>query len=574
MQTANVTFGRSLRAWREQLRAWWVGLDATSRTAVQLSLVLGGTLVAYPYSLLTLVEQLDVQSPLAYVGLVPVFALALAAAYVKPKPNEPDIYDRQLDYIVGVPLLMVAAAITVLLPHHLSSTYWQWRVDLLAVPVFVAGLLAVVFGVRVLWRQRLPVLYLLLALPALYTVVLNSALLWYTNFTVSVLDKIVAHVQVAAATGLPGDALFTVTHHGRSFVLQVVTACSGVDGLVGFLLIGLLFAAMVSGPLLRKSAWLLSGLPLLWAINLGRMLFIFWVGKEWGETIALDVFHPFIGLVTFSAGVTFWALSHKWLGLRIRGFSSNPSPPAGGAPKHANYARAAVAVPAIAAATIVVVIASVVVGIGDNNLKAYNLIENAVGQPRLVSFLLTPARVPGWTSAFDQEFTNGEPEFGPTSLWYRYLYRQTSNTAPFRSSVPVFADVINAPGIAGFSAFTIQDCYTFHGWDERGTVDENLGGGIVGQALSYDSTQYGDWSLVYWIWPVNGTAGEPSASRYERVVLYVQDNGEASVRDPVTGVTTTASMSLDQRLAANRDFLTAFAREIIKGQKAATSAST
>src|ERR1700683_740771 len=112
MQTANLIFRRPLRGWREQSRAWWVGLDATSRTAVQLSLVLGGTLVAYPYSLLTLVEQLDVQSPLAYVGLVPLFALALAGAYVTPKPNEPDIYDRQLDYIVGAQLFLGAAART------------------------------------------------------------------------------------------------------------------------------------------------------------------------------------------------------------------------------------------------------------------------------------------------------------------------------------------------------------------------------------------------------------------------------------------------------------------------------
>jgi len=119
---------------RERQRSWWVCLDHTSRTVVQLSLVIGGTLVAYHYSLLTLLEQLDVQSPLAYVGLVPVFALALAAAYMTPKVEEPNIYDRQVDYIVGVPLLLVAAAITMLLPHHMSATFWQWRVDLLAVP--------------------------------------------------------------------------------------------------------------------------------------------------------------------------------------------------------------------------------------------------------------------------------------------------------------------------------------------------------------------------------------------------------------------------------------------------------
>ena len=94
------------------------------------------------------------------------------------------------------------------------------------------------------------------------------------------------------ADPVPGDPLFTVTHHGHSFALAVVTACSGVDGLVGFLLIGLLLRAMMHGPLLRKSMWLLAGLPLLWSINLGRMMFIFWAGKEWGEKVALDVFHP------------------------------------------------------------------------------------------------------------------------------------------------------------------------------------------------------------------------------------------------------------------------------------------
>jgi exosortase/archaeosortase family protein len=574
MQTANLSFGRSLRAWRDQARATWVGFDPTTRTAVQLSLVLGGTLVAYPYSLLTLVQQLDVQSPLAYVGLVPLFALALAAAYVKPKPNEPDIYDRQLDYIVGVPLLAVAAVITILLPHHMSANYWQWRVDLVAVPLWVAGLLAIVFGVRVLWRQRLSVLYLLLALPALYTVVLNSVLLSYTNFTVSALADIVAHVRVATADAPLSNAVFVVTHHGHSFALQVVTACSGVDGLVGFLLIGLLFAAMVAGPVLQRALWLLAGLPLLWAINLGRMLFIFWTGKEWGETVALDVFHPFIGLVTFSAGVAIWALAHRWFGLRIKGLSHRPEPQGGRAAAQPTAYPRALAVPTISGAAILVVIASLVVGLGDNSLRDYNLIENAVGQPKLISFLLAPAHVAGWSSAFDQEFTNGEPEFGPSSLWFRYLYREDDVDAPLRASVPVFADVINAPGLSGFAAFTVQDCYTFHGWDERGTVDENLGGGIVGQALSYDSTEFGDWSLVYWIWPVNGTMGDPSATRYERVVLYLQDGPGASVKDPTTGETTNMAVSLDQRLSINRDFLTSFAREIIKGQKAATSEST
>jgi hypothetical protein len=231
-------------------------------------------------------------------------------------------------------------------------------------------------------------------------------------------------------------------------------------------------------------------------------------------------------------------------------------------------------VPTITAAALLVIVASVAIGLSDTSLKAYNLVENAVGEPRLDSFLVNPARVPGWTSGYLEQFSNGKPEFGADSLWYRYLYRQSNSHSKLHSTIPVTADVINASGLSGFDYFTVQDCYDFHGWLERGTVDESLGGGITGQALSYDSQQYGDWSVLYWVWPVEGTVGNPTATRYERVVLYVQDGPYATVRDPMTGVTTTPAMSLDQRLSVNRDFLTAFAREIIEQQKAATTAST
>jgi len=577
MASTQLTLGPP-RARTRRSRAWWDGLDPTTRTVVQLCLVLGATVVAYHYSLLTLLQELDVQSPLAYVGLVPLFALALGAAYMRPRRAEPDIHDRQLDYIVGIPLLLVAAAVTMLLPRHMSASFWQWRVDLLAVPLFVAGLIAIVFGVRVLWRQRLSVLYLLLAVPAVYTVVLNSVLSDYTNVTVSALRGLVRLTGLAASQPGAGDAIFNVTHNGTAFPLAVVTACSGVDGLVGFLLTGLVFAAMVRGPLINKSLWLLAGLPLLWVVNLGRILFIFWVGKEWGEDIALDVFHPFIGLVTFSTGVAVWAACHRMAGLRMMTYAPHQGKAANPAAQPSSSSlrggQRSLAVPAIGAAAVVTIVAALVIGAGDTALRSYNLIEDAVGEPRLASFLVTPASVPGWTTHYVEQFQNGKPEFGPSSLWYRYVYLPGGASGSLKSDVPVTADVINAPGLSGFDAFTIQDCYSFHGWTERATVDEDLGGGITGQALSYDSSEYGDWSVLYWVWPVKGTIGNTSETRYERVVLYVQDGAGAVLTDPLTGQVTSSAMSLDQRLVVNRDFLTAFARKIVKAQRAATTSSS
>ena len=63
--------------------------------------------------------------------------------------------------------MMAAVAVNMLLPDKLSAMFWVWRIDLLTLPVFVAGATAIIFGVRVLWRQKLAVSYLFLAWPPL-----------------------------------------------------------------------------------------------------------------------------------------------------------------------------------------------------------------------------------------------------------------------------------------------------------------------------------------------------------------------------------------------------------------------
>src|SRR6202035_1561837 len=89
--------------------------------------------------------------------LDPLVSLALAAVHRQPARPEPEIHDRQTDYIVGIPLMGAALAVNYLLPAKLSAMFWVWRIDLLTLPCFVAGAVALIFGLRVLWRQKLAV---------------------------------------------------------------------------------------------------------------------------------------------------------------------------------------------------------------------------------------------------------------------------------------------------------------------------------------------------------------------------------------------------------------------------------
>ena len=256
----------------------WTDASQRTRTRIQMAALVVSVLIAYNYSLSTLLQTADQQTPLAYVSLVPAIALALAAIRARPLKPEPPIYDRHVDYTIGIPLILTAMAINELLPARLSAMFWVYRVDLLSLPIFVAGAVAIIFGSRVLWRQRLAIAFLFLAWPYPYEHYLLGVLNGFTDLTLLAMQKIAVFTHLAKPAGTLDNTLFVVTHHGSTFALSVVSACSGVNGVVGFLLIGSAFAAIVRGPIVRKMLWLAGGMVRLWAINLGRITFIFFAG--------------------------------------------------------------------------------------------------------------------------------------------------------------------------------------------------------------------------------------------------------------------------------------------------------
>ena len=570
----------AIRSWRSALQQRWTNASQKTRTRIQVIALIATVLVAYNYSLSTLLQTADQQTPLAYISLVPAIALALAAIRARPLRPEPPIYDRHVDYTIGIPLIVAAIAVNEILPARMSAMFWVYRIDLLTLPMFVAGAVAIIFGSRVLWRQRLAIAFLILAWPYPYQKYLLGVLNAFTNLTLLGMQKIVLFTHLAKPSGSLDNTLFIVTHHGSTFALSVVSACSGVNGIVGFLLVGSAFAAIVKGPIVRKVLWLLGGMVLLWAINLGRITFIFFAGKEWGEPVAINVFHPFVGLVTFSLGVGVMLLLIKPLGMRITVGENRPVSdpmPAGpvavpslyddAAPKSKN--RVALAVPKVYLAVVVAVVAALILGVSNVGLRSYNLVAGVGGQARLDAFILSPAAPPGWDVRYETTYQWAKPLFGDTSVWNRYILR-SAGPGPLETGVPVVADVINTPDLSGFSAYGVENCYAFHGYSLADVAGVSLVGGITGQAMSYTSQQFGSWSIVYWIVPVKSG----KLTNYERVVLYVQNAGQGAV---VHGLTTADSVHnlggslnpenrAERALLNNRTFLVAFADRLITAQ--------
>ena len=555
----------------------WSDRRAVVRPLLAVALVV----VAYRESLGTLLDALTLDSPLAHLAIVPLIALGMMVAAAR-RPGGPPIHDRQLDWILGLPLVAVSLAANLLLPGRMSTEFWVYRVDLLSLPLFVAGVITLLLGARALWRMRLGVLFLFLAWPVPYQMLLNRWLVPFTALTVHAVTAAVRYLPVA--TPSPGDnvnALFTVRHAADSFELSVASECSGANGLLGFVLVGFAMVQMMHGARRRKLAWLAVGAVLVWLLNVVRILIIFGAGRQWGKGVALDGFHPVIGLVVFNLGIVVMALVLRRFGLSFPGAARVPGRPL--APRARPYR------PAVQAGAFVVLVATISVGLLNSNLRDYDLVASSLGTPRLTGFAPNASNPTGWKAYYSTQFDWSKRFFGAGSLWRRYIYSDkqgSENTLPgatgapapktLAATGPVIADIITADDRAAFSTYGIEACYKFHNFQITKRQSVDLGNGVVGGLLTWRDPATGGraTTTLYWHWPVR-SGGK---TKWERVTLLVVDNPNLKFEFPAPqagGLTKDfqlklggvldgdADSALSQRLVDTRSFLVAFAQQVI-----------
>jgi exosortase/archaeosortase family protein len=456
--------------------------------------------------------------------------------------------------------------------------FWVWRIDLVTLPVFLAGVVAILFGVRALWHYRVAILFLFLAWPWPYTTVLDRWLNAFTQVTIAAVN--VALKIVPTATRMVGGdgSTFIVTHHNQSIPISVATECSGANGLVGFLLVGAAFLLVVRGTRVRKALWLGLGAVLVWLLNVLRIVTIFGTAHLWGESVAIDGFHPYIGLVVFNIGVLIMVLSMGRFDLEFSfprsgdGDDRTPKPPRPGSGYRPSWrvALACVAVPAVLLAML------------NSDLRNSDTVATSLGTPRLAEFAKSEEHPDGWAVQQVTEFPQYKRFFGASSTWVRYQYLD-HGASGLSADVPVIADVIETSDRSSLDAYGIEACYRFHGFKISKQQSVDLGAGVVGGLLSWTNTDDGtSWTTLYWHWPIKTAAG----TRYERVTLLLQNLNKSTYTSPPLDSSVTKSLELsvsdalagstrnsvnDQLLQA-RAFLVSFGR-ILVARRAPASAT-
>jgi exosortase len=523
-------------------------LAAARELPLRAAAVVGLVLLAYNYSLLTLARGLSLQTPLAYLGLVPLMALGLAVMRLRIEPKGLPIHDRQLDWIVGLGLLGIVAGVLILLPEPTSATFWLRRIDLLTLPLFVAGLIALLFGVRRVWSLRWPIAFLLLAWPVPYTLFLAATAGQFTEFTADLVALFMEFVPLARAA--PADnTLFFVGSGASAFSVSVGSACSGLNGFVGFLLIGTALSYVVRGPLVRRIAWLAIGLALIFGLNVARIIAILGVGAGFGQDAAINALHPFAGLIVFNIGVLAMIALVPRFGLRFIG----PANRAGSSePDRQNPVKR------VRPAFFVTLALAGVLAVTNAAYTRFDAISSGLSDARLSSFDVRAMELPGWKSRFISAFPQARQYFGSSATWDRISYWSDTG-ATLTSTRSVYLDVITTDDPGSFADYGLQACYRFHGYKIASVTTADIGAGVHAQLIDYVNTKHdADWSALWWEWPYTSEG----QTRYERVVILLGEGPKSEF----TGVTADDVETQVSRFAESDRFLVTLARQIVRSQ--------
>jgi exosortase/archaeosortase family protein len=530
------------------LRPFSTRFAAARGLPLRAAAIIGLVLIAYNYSLITLARGLGLQTPLAYLALVPVIAVGLAAARLRIEPRQIPIHDRQVDWIVGLGLLGLASAVLILVPDPTTSTFWLQRLDLLTLPVFVAGLIALLFGVRRAWSLKGPLAFLLLAWPVPYNLFLASGTGWFTDLTAGLIAAVTRIVPIARVSPAD-DTLYFIGSGAQGFSVSISSACAGMNSVVGFLLIGTAMLFVVRGPAIRRALWLTIGLAIIFALNVVRILGILVVGAAFGQGAAIDVLHPVAGLLIFNFGVLAMVLLVPRFGLRFIGPSDGPGPGEPDAPSPVQRVRPALAVGLVIALAL---------GLTNAAFARYDAISSGLADARLQSFDVRTMTLPDWKSRFISVFPQAKQYFGGSATWDRASFWSAPG-AELSSSRSVYLDVITTDDPGSFAAYGLQACYRFHGYTIASVSTMDIGAGVHAQLIDYVNTKVkADWSALWWEWPYT----ENGQTRYERVVILLGEGPKTQF----SGLQAEDITSQVPRFAESDRFLVSLGRTIVRTQ--------
>jgi len=231
-------------------------------------------------------------------------------------PTKKPIYTHE---IVGALLCIIAFNLYL----YGSYTFTPLEYHMISLPIFTAGLTLIIFNTKTLKVLAFPMAFLLfLTPPPLETVYAAGA-------TLSTISSEAAY-HMLKAIGLPvsladqyGTPVIILQKPEGPLPFAIDIACAGIYSLIGFTIFTVFVAYIARGPAWKKATLFLAGFPLIYALNITRIIIIVLIGDQYGMETAMQAFHLLGGWVLIFLGtLILLTLSEK--AFKIQLFTTKP----------------------------------------------------------------------------------------------------------------------------------------------------------------------------------------------------------------------------------------------------------
>ncbi|MDE1865530.1 MAG: exosortase/archaeosortase family protein [Candidatus Micrarchaeota archaeon] len=192
----------------------------------------------------------------------------------------------------------------------LSFEFLSYRVDALLLPLLLMSIVMAVAGIKGIRRYASVMAYLLFASPILLLSIINS-----NSRLASFSAGIVYSVLKLLGTSVTQLGQQIIAPSGQA--ITIASTCVPVGTFIAFIMLLLPIAYLYTGNPTRKTAWLATGVLMLFVLNVIRMIILAFAWMYTGISGAVLVFHSFGGNLIFYIALVTMLLTYKKFGLKL-----------------------------------------------------------------------------------------------------------------------------------------------------------------------------------------------------------------------------------------------------------------
>ncbi len=377
--------------------------------------------VALSISLYSTQFSINDTDPTTYVIIpmlmLPVFALFFMKDKIVPKVGRKDI---------TIALLLFAALVvaTAYLRVLLSYSFTAYRIDMLLFPVLIASFIALIFGIGNIKRFLPLMIYSIFASPLLLMPIIMA-----NGAFAAANTQIVYHMLSIFIPNATYSAPITII--ANNYRIGIGESCVGVGLLIAIVLLLIPVAYLYRGTVKRKILWILSGLGLLFLLNILRMssIAVLWITS--GPTSALSLFHSVAGILLFYAVVVIIILVSSLYGIGIAPKSRRTERTHG----RSTYGRSGIVL------AVLVLIVYILLNAQFSNAAYVSPYLNAVQQGQHAGILGLEAGLSNTTYLYGSIINSTNNSF-TMKLYSRYNTSITSNTPILLHGIYTGSDIL------------------------------------------------------------------------------------------------------------------------------------